>query len=161
MALHHDYLDRPARTLSQALRDRGIVRIECRARDGSLTGVDRTFLMLAESEMRDLLHDALLPAPMGGTLPSEVTITGRLTRRQWTRALCIPEFCAADTIPLERRPEDAAPGRTRRWIGIDWIREEDMPGAQTRHCTCTLTARAAGRGFCVELVVDDLVGIPA
>jgi hypothetical protein len=161
MALHHDYLDRPTRTLDQALRDRGIVRIECRDRQGQRTGVDRTYLTLACNEMYDLLDEALAENRPGWPKASDVQVTARLSARQWSRALCIPEFCAADYLPAERIPEGVERSRTRSWLGIDWLRDADLPGAQTRHCTCTLKARAADRDFTVELVVDDLVGIPA
>ena len=162
MALHHDYLDRQPRTLDQALRDRGIVRIECRRRgDGQRTGVDRRDLQLACNEMYDLLEEALAENRPGWPKASDVQVTARLSARQWSRALCIPEFCAADYLPAERVPEGVERCRTRGWHGVDWLRDADLEGAQTRHCTCTLKARAAGREFTVELVVDDLVGIPA
>src|SRR5690554_1146414 len=55
-------------------------RVTCTDRQGQPAGIDRRALMLAEAEMRDMLLDHDLR-------PAEVTITGRLTARQWCIAL--------------------------------------------------------------------------
>ena len=122
-------------------------------------GINRRILMVAQDHMRAMLDAALLPARPGLPYPNDVPITGRLTARQWSRALCIPEFAAADYH--DRRPEDHPRIRTRHWLDIDWLRDAGLPGATTTAATCTLTARAAGRDFTVEIVADDTASVLA
>lgn len=125
-------------------------RVVCTDRQGQPAGIDRRALMLAEAEMRDMLLDHDLR-------PAEVIVTGRLTARQWCIALCIAEFCAADLVPTERRPEGLEPARTRSWFGVDWLRDPDLPGARTKRAVCELRAKAGGKEFLVEVIASDLV----
>lgn len=122
-------------------------------------GIERIDLLDAQESMRELLEEHLLPAKAGMPYPAEVIITGRLTTRQWARAMHISEFAAADVVPSDRRPADLLPGRSRRYLDIDWLRCPDLPGSCTRKAVCDLRAKAAGKTFVVQLIVDDLAPV--
>lgn len=156
-------LNKPRRTEAEALA--GVPREECAEARTVVRivpahgGMDRRAFLRADEAMRTMLEEALAENRPGWPHINDVRVTGRLTPRQWSLALTLPEFASADFLPYDRCPDGHPRIRTREWRGTDWLRSTDLSGEGTERAVCTLTAHAAGKDFKVEIIADDTAPI--